>query len=146
VHAPTGTKLPVSPALQVEELLRAAELQFDRVESEPEREFTVYSITFSDHPNVMLIDSARAEYLQLVAPVGPAPLKDATAADLRRLLVLSSSVSLAKLEIIGEDEVDFLAATSECSKEQPSADKLRRRIEACARLAMKISDFLQTIR
>lgn len=59
---------------------------------------------------------------------------------LRVLLQAASDTPFAKIELLPLDDGDFgYAAVSECSIENVTGVKLRRRLEACATLAVKVA-------
>lgn len=75
------------------------------------------------------------------APAFSGPLETASV-DLLRILVRESATSLlAKADWITTDDGNgFVAATSACSADRLTTEKLRNRMEACASLALALED------
>jgi hypothetical protein len=84
-------------------------------------------------------------YLFVAAPIFKSnvhglSIEEMDVATLRRLLRLSSAASLSKVSYMQfDDGTHLLAATSECSIEEVTGPKVRRRIEACALLSRQIT-------
>lgn len=88
------------------------------------------------------------EYFVAIAPLLSKRLEgklETIAADtLRVIMRASSDTMLAKVEYIDTPESTGFVTVSECSVEGFTGKKLHRRLEACAKLALKIEDALLT--
>jgi hypothetical protein len=84
---------------------------------------------------VLLMHVEQSEYLAIVSLIAPRSLDTLDAEELRELIIVASRVSLAKLEYVTAGDFKGIFATSECATESVTGGKIRRRLEACARLA-----------
>jgi hypothetical protein len=89
----------------------------------------------------LIFNGRGTSYFLIMCPVLGLPwssINDATIEELRRIIRLGSAVRLARLEYHEGENVSLFIAVSECSTENFTGLKLRRRMEACAQLAAKM--------
>jgi hypothetical protein len=95
------------------------------------------------HQRCFLLLPPSGDYFLIFSSAVPGVDLDKLAVEvLRDLIKMGSSVRLAKLVYSDQSDPGFFFASSECSTENYTAEKLRRRMEACARLAVHVSEIL----
>jgi len=136
----------MSPTVEdVVSALKAADIEAVPVQGQFARPAwrAVFQSEFGTQVSILLL-SATGDYFIVFSPIAPADLETMPAEALRDFIRLSSTVKLAKLEYVeGDGDPGFWFATSECSVETYTGEKLRRRMEACAVLAEKIRPVIE---
>jgi hypothetical protein len=129
---------------EITEILRGEKLDFSAQE---DGGFWIVTFDVERRPrDVLLQHPEGGEYLialsYIAAPFQGEPLDNLGAETLRKLVRIASEVPLAKLHYLPDDHRYLV--TSECAMDGVNGRKLRRRLEACARLADLISIAFQT--
>jgi hypothetical protein len=124
--------------------LKRAGLKF--VQHESDRFWIVMFDINGKKKRSMLFLPGSSAYFFAISPIESEKiagrLDDIPADVLRTIIRISSSVPLAKVDCVEPvDNVGFIAM-SQCSTEGFTGPKLHRRLEACAKLAVRVEDAL----
>jgi hypothetical protein len=129
----------MSTPAEVTEVLRGEGLSFSATEQSG---FWIITFDVAGRPRDVLLQYPKdGEYLvtlcYLVGPFQGQSIESLTAETLSKMVRLAAEVPLAKLHY--DAEVYSYFVISECALDGVNGRKLRRRLEACARLADRIS-------
>lgn len=126
-----------------------AALRASKLEVKPYERQGFWSVVFEvdgKSKTAFLFAPKGSEYFIIMAPLDSKKLAsklEAVSADtLRTVMRLSSEAMLAKVEYVDTDDSPGFIAASECSIDGFTGKKLHRRLEACAKLALRVESAL----
>lgn len=126
---------------QITAMLRAENVNIPSVHEQKRVWFASFDVEGKKQQVILFLPSD-SEYLLMISPMTVAKLLGQSldsmpVETLRTIIRVSSEVPLAK--VMYQSDAPMFLTTSECSVEDVNGKKLKRRMEACAKLAAKLS-------